>query len=126
MIVGIGLAKQISIQGEYLGLIVPLGWLLIMYLATRARLKTDFDIDISIFKLDPVKKKKVMDVLIRGIIAIGFTFSCFMILFVAVPDTENQPYGPIPLILAAILFGAVALLLIVSIYFKLINKSNKK
>lgn len=121
-IVGIGLVKQFIVEKMYMGLLIPLGWLVIIYLLLRQCLKTDFDIDISIFRLDPIKKRLLFDVIIRGIIALGFALASIMIFVVAVPDVENQPYGPIPLVIAGILFGGVALLLIRSILFKLYKR----
>ena len=123
-IVGIGLVKPLIVDKQYLGLLVPLGWLFIICLGVRACLKNDFDIDINIIKVDPVKRRLIWEIIIYSIIAIGFAFASGMIFFVAVPDLENQPYGPIPLVIAGLIFGIVSIILIRTIYYKITKKKN--
>lgn len=124
--VGIGLINIGVIERMYTVLLVPLGWLLLGYLIVKNRLKKDLNIGISIFKFSPDKEKLVKEILIRAIICIGFAFASCMILLVAIPDTENQPYGPVPIILVSIIFAGVALLMVKSICFKLVNKPNSQ
>lgn len=125
LIVGTGIARQIIMQGSaYAGLIVPIGWLLIIYLVVKSRLKKDFDLDISVFKLDARKKNIVKNIFVRCIIGVAFIFASYMIFFVAVPDTANQPYDPVPLVLAGALFGVLGIVLLISAFkwFKMIKR----
>lgn len=61
------------------------------------------------------KKIKGM-ILILSILALSFLVAAFSIFFVALPDTENQPYGPIPLFIGGLICIAFATLLIFGIY----------
>lgn len=122
-VVGIGIIKLAFEQLEYMALLIPLGWLLIIYLVLKECLKNDFDLNISLFNLSQKQKDLAFNIIVRGIIALGFAFASGMIFIVAVPDLENQPYGPIPLVIAGVLFGGVAILLAVSIYNMLFKKN---
>lgn len=65
------------------------------------------------------KKIKGM-IFILSILALGFLVAGFSIFLVALPDTENQPYGTIPLFIGGLIFCSFAILCIYYIYLNLV------
>jgi len=125
IVVGFGLIKVCLTQPLYAGLIIPFGWFFIAYNIIKNFLNEDFGLNIHI--LNPewkvIKLIKENTILIPiSILVVGFSFATFMILFKALPDTANQPYGPLPVLLAGLVFLAVTIGLVFLLYSIIIQK----
>ena len=129
-IVAIGLVREVIEQGVYVALIIPLGWLIIIYFVLKKCLNTDFNLNIHILNCDPVKQQKMKIIIILSILSLGFAITTLMTFFVALPDVKNQPYGPVPIFIAGIIFALATILFIRILYSKIVeirkeSKSNK-
>lgn len=123
-VVGLLLTKLAISEGQYVIIIIPLVWLFIEYSLVKKGLLTDFNLDISIniIKIDYVKKQNIMGIIISGLLTLMMFFvAC--VLFIAIFDTENQGYGPIPLILVDILLWMVVVILFRIFQFKILNRN---
>lgn len=112
IILGTFLIKVCLTQPLYVGLIVPIGWFFIAYNLIKRILNMDFGLSIHI--INPELRllnilKENLHLLIIGVILIGFIIFTFIIFFIALPDVENQPNGPIPVLLAGIAFLSMSI-----------------
>lgn len=108
LILGLSFVQLSVIQKKYSILLIPLGWLLIIYLILREFLKIDFNININIIKLDPIKKQKIK--IISLCLLFFVTFFAFAVLMFYVVFDSGNVYGKISLIIGGIIFGFVSLI----------------
>lgn len=127
IIFGVYLIKVCLTQQLYLGVIIPIVWFFIAYIWIKNILNRDFGLDIHIIRNPKtlINIEKLKNILPHIFLLIGFAIGTFMIFFKALPDKENQPNGPIPLLIVGLIFLGITIAFAFSIYLKLSNKTRK-
>lgn len=125
IIIGNWLIKVCLTQLVYVGLIIPIGWFFIAYNLIKQILNNDFGLNIHMINpkskfWNKITQNKI--VIPNILVFIGFAFATFMILFKALPDTANQPYGPVPVLIAGLIFLCATIGLGVLLYLNITNK----
>lgn len=118
IVIGIEWGFLLIKEQVYAGLIVPLGWFIIAYNIIKNILNKDFNLNIHIFNQNTefweIAKQKVPEIMLT----LGSAIVTLIVFFIIVPDTENQKYGPVPLIIV----GIICLIFTVVMGLKLFGK----
>lgn len=106
---------------QYMGLVIPIVWFLISYSIIKKIIAQDFQINIG--NVISIDWNKWGPIGIQVIFCLAFSFATFCI-FAVIPDMANQPYGPVPVIIAAIIFLLITIILCILTYKTITGKVN--
>lgn len=111
-IVGIGLVKEAITSSQLAILVVPIGWLLLIFIILRKSLKTDFNLGGNTFSINPDIKNELVFITVLLFISIGFIIAVVMTAVSVLSNNNNLSGAIILILIIGTVFGIPAVFML--------------